>query len=113
MKKDLEAKIYLKALGLVEEPLKQYSDELCDYSIAYVFDNYEEFKQYFIDNDCSRANDDKFLKNCIMKKTKKGTIITLKRLCDFVITRKKKETIINDEEVVTNDIEDKPKTKIK
>ena len=106
-KKDRKAKLYLKIFGLVEEPVKKFSEDLCDSNIAYVFDDYDDFRQYFIDNNCSRAYDDKIINICIMKTTKKGTIIALKRLCDYTITR------VNNIKVVTEDIEDKPKTKIK
>ena len=85
-KKDIEAKIFMALLHLKEEKLKKYSVEECQTNIVYLFDNYEEFKNYFVLNGFDDISDD-LLETCRMKTTKKGTIIALKRLCDYAIRK--------------------------
>ena len=65
-------------------------------------DNYEEFKSYFVLNGFPNISEE-ILNLCIMKTTRKGTIISLKGLCDHAIRRhnskdknsKVKQKIIN------------------
>lgn len=85
---DVEAKLFMFILRLREEKNKKYSIDECDEHIVYLFDNYEELKSYFIKNGISDINSE-LLDLCIMKKTKKGTIISLKGLCDHTIKRYK------------------------
>lgn len=85
---DIEAKLYMFILNLKEEKNKKYSIDECDEHIVYLFDNYEELKSYFIKNGISDINSE-LLDLCIMKKTKQGTIISLKGLCDHTIKRYK------------------------
>ena len=84
---DIEAQLFLFILGLKEEKNKEYSIDECAHHIAYIFKDYEEFRSYFINNGCTRAYDDDFLSVCRMKTTRKGSIIALKGLCDYAITR--------------------------
>ena len=84
---DIEAQLFLFILGLKEEKNKEYSIDECAHHIAYIFKDYEEFRSYFINNGCTRAYDDDFLSLCRMKTTRKGSIIALKGLCDYAITR--------------------------
>lgn len=81
---DIEAKLFMYLLHLKEEKNKEYSIEECEKNIAYLFDNYDEFKNYFLQNGFIDICDD-LLDLCRMKTTKKGTIIALKRLCDYTI----------------------------
>lgn len=81
---DIEAKMFMYLLHLKEEKNKEYSVEECEKNIAYLFDDYCEFKNYFLQNGFTDIRDD-LLDLCIMKTTKKGTIISLKGLCDYTI----------------------------
>lgn len=85
-KKDIEAKLFMALLHLKEEKFKKYSVEECQTNIVYLFDNYEDFKNYFVLNGFDDIGDD-LLETCRMKTTKKGTIIALKRLCDYAIRK--------------------------
>lgn len=89
MKKlDMEALIYLLILNMKEEKSKEYSkSKNCDEHKAYVFNGYEEFKDYFINNRIISIYNDSLLQLCIMKQTKKGTIISMKKLCDHTIEK--------------------------
>ena len=89
MKKlDVEALTFLFILNMKEEKNKKYSkSENCDEHKAYVFNDYEEFKDYFINNGIISIYDDSLLQLCIMKQTKKGTIISMKKLCDHTIEK--------------------------
>ena len=71
---DIEAKLFMFILKLKEEKNKQYSIEECDLKITYLFENYDEFRRYFLENGLVDMSDD-FFNLCIMKKTRKGTII--------------------------------------
>lgn len=84
---DIEAQLFMYILRLKEEKNKEYSIDECNHHIAYKFEDYEEFRNYFINNGCTRAYYDDFLSVCKMKTTKKGSIIALKGLCDYAITR--------------------------
>ena len=83
---ELEVKLFMYILHLKEEKNKRYSIKECEKNIAYVFDNYEEFKCYFISFGFLNIDED-LLEICTMKTTKKGKIIALKWLCDYVIRK--------------------------
>ena len=85
-KVDIEAKLFMYLLHLKEEKNKEYSVDECEKNIAYLFDNYDEFKSYFELNSLININKD-LLELCRMKTTKKGTIIALKGLCDYAIRK--------------------------
>lgn len=81
---DLEAYIYITLLGLKEEKEKKYSAEECDKKSIYLFKDANDFKNYFKENGIVEINEE-ILKQCIMYKTCKGTIIASKALCDYII----------------------------
>lgn len=85
-KVDLEAGLFIFVLHLKEEKNKKYSNEECEKNIAYLFDNYDEFKSYFKVNGFPDISED-LLETCRMKTTRKGTIIALKGLCDYAIRK--------------------------
>lgn len=85
---DMQAKFFIWLLHLKEEKNKQYSFMPCDKNIIYKFNNYNEFKNYFIQNGFDNISDD-LLELCRMITTKKGTIIALKGLCDYTIKKHK------------------------
>ena len=95
-KTDIEAKLFVALLHLKEEKTKKYSFEECQTKMVYLFDNYEEFKTYFELNGFVDISDD-LLETCRMKTTKKGTIIALKRLCDYAIRKHNSMKSLNDE----------------
>ena len=81
---DIEAIVFMRMLGLVEEKNKEYSSVECPQNIAYIFDNTDDFKNYFISNSVENIGED-ILALCKMRTTKKGSIIALKGLCDRTI----------------------------
>ena len=85
---DIEARVFMFILCLKEEKNKKYSINECDKNIAYLFKSYDELKSYFIKNGVVDINKE-ILDLCIIKKTKRGTIISLKGLCDHVIKKYK------------------------
>lgn len=85
-KRDIEAVFFMFISGLKEEKNKKYSPEECAINIAYLFKDYSEFKNYFLQNGLVDM-DDEFFNICRMQTTRKGTIIALKRLCDYAIRR--------------------------
>lgn len=95
---DIEAKLFMLILHLKEETNREYSLLNVKKNIAYVFSNYNEFKYYFIQNGFDNISDD-LLKLCIMKTTKKGTIIALKALCDHTIKMYKMNRQLTQEEI--------------
>ena len=47
-KRDIVAVFFMFILGLKEEKNKKYSPEECATNIAYLFKDYSEFKNYFL-----------------------------------------------------------------
>lgn len=84
---DIEAKLFMFILRLKEEKNKVYSIEECEEHIAYIFDNEDDFRLYFLKNGIDISED--IFQLCKMKTTKKGTIIALKGICDHTIKRYK------------------------
>lgn len=84
---DLEAKDYMFILGMKEEQEKEYTD-FSETSVksVYVFKNNEDFKNYFVNNGAVDISDE-ILNLCKLKTTNKGSIITMKKLCDSTICR--------------------------
>ena len=96
---DLEAKLYIDILKLKEIKKKKYSDD-CETNCAYVFDSYDNFRNYFLENGCKFGYDDEIISQCKMKTTKRGSIIALKKLCDHVIAMDKQTNMNPDEDLV-------------
>ena len=85
---DIEVLLYLFIMEMKEEKKKEYSkSENCKANKAYVFNDYEEFKNYFIYNGIISIYDDSLLEQCILKQTKKGLIICMKKSCDQLIEK--------------------------
>lgn len=89
---DIRAKLFINLLHLKVEEEKKYSHEECELDIVYVFNNYDEFKCYFIENGIDDEIDNKILDLCIMMTTRRGIIIAMKRLCDDLIRKYNKLT---------------------
>ncbi len=82
---DLEAKLYVFFADLLIAEEKKYSACECERSIVYIFHDYNEFKFYFIQNGVFHCDEE--INNCILRQTKKGSIIASKKYCDDVIKR--------------------------
>ena len=70
--------------NLKEEKTKEYTEGKVDDNIIYIFNNNDEYKEYFIKNGMNEINHD-ILEKCKFKQLKNGKIICLKGLCDHFI----------------------------
>ena len=96
MKKvDLEAELFIKVLGLKEEKIKRYSEEESDLSLVYLFNDYDEYKNYFAIHGFEEITEE-ILELCEMKVTSNGTVIALKQLCDSTIKKYREKNYIDD-----------------
>ena len=86
---DLEALLLVSVLNLKVESNKVYSEN-CDTNLVYVFEDYNEYKNYFINNGFTNISDE-LLETCRMVITKRGSVIALKKLCDYTIRKHNKE----------------------
>ena len=84
--RDLEINLFMFLLHLIEEKNKEYSTSLCEKNKLYIFENYDDYCSYFVDNGIDNINDE-LLETCKLKTTKKGKVLALKALCDYTITR--------------------------
>lgn len=82
---DIEAMIWMFILQLREEKEHRYSKEDTNIRKVYVFKNIEEYRLYFERNGMGELDD--ILEICRLTTTKKGSILALKKLCDYAITR--------------------------
>lgn len=82
---ELSIKLYMLRHGLVEDEVHIYSPQLVSIKKAYVFYGESQFIDYFRSNGVGFDIDEEFLKKNILKKTKSGLIISLKRLDDYLI----------------------------
>lgn len=96
---DLEAKLYMRLLSLVEDKNKTYLPVDCDYNIVYVFNNYNEYKSYFLTNGLNNVSEE-ILERCVVSITKKGSVIALKNLCDRAIRRNNNKVNKEDKEKI-------------
>ena len=99
MKKiDIEAILDMIILNLKEEKNKNYSPNFSNRHAVYLFANNEELKAYFQENGIDDINN-QLLDLCIFRKTKLGTIISFKEICDHTITRYKQEKELTQSQV--------------
>src|SRR5574344_1187700 len=82
-KEDWELKAFMHALNLKEEKNKYYDINSVAKNIVYVFNDGEAFKNYFARYG---IKNEKLISMCQLKKTKSGSIIAIKVLCDHLIT---------------------------
>lgn len=95
---DINAWFFIWFLHFEEIKIKEYSPEYRIDKCVYVFNNYDEFKKYLLDNGCLENDEEYDLNKCIRATTPKGTIIAGKGECDFMISafmikRKEKELL--------------------
>lgn len=95
---DIEAKLFMWILHLDEVKSKNYSPIEPKHNKAYVFRDYEDLKAYFARNGAEKI-DEEILDLCIMKETNKGTIISLKGICDHTIRSYRITKILSEEEI--------------
>lgn len=95
---DIDAWLLIWLLHFEEIKIKEYNPEYRIDKCVYVFNNYDEFKKYLLDNGCLENDEEYDLNKCIRATTPKGTIIAGKGECDFMISafmikRKEKELL--------------------
>ena len=84
---DLEATLFIWFQELNVEEKKEYTETVKeDCSTVYVFNDYDEFENYF--NQYGIHNKE-IINTCKLKTTRKGTIIALKGICDYAIKVRK------------------------
>ena len=81
---DIELILLKRLFNLKENKIKEYNKLEGDKNIIYVFNDYNELKEYFISNGCVNITDE-LIKICIFKKLKNKKIIAFKGLCDHII----------------------------
>ncbi len=88
-KYDLEVPFCLFQNGFKEEKNKVLSEiDRSDLVTAYVFKDKQEMENYFKTNGVINLDDLEILvKICSIEETKKGSIVSLKSLCDYTITQ--------------------------
>lgn len=73
--------------GLIVEKEKEYTTGTENRKKVYIFENYEEFKNYFERYGIEARKD--IIDLAIHRKTKKGYVVAFKGLCDHIITKTK------------------------
>lgn len=86
-KLDLKTKLFLFITGATIEKEKKYTIKKVKTNVVYIFDSYDEFKNYFSEylNDVKED----VINLAIYTQSKKGAIVALKGLCDHIITKTK------------------------
>ncbi len=86
---NIEIKIIKFLYNLKEEKIKEYTEGKIDDNIIYIFNNNNEYIEYFIKNGMNEVNND-IIETCKFKKVRNGKIICLKGLCDHFISENNK-----------------------
>lgn len=84
---DLEVFLFIESLKLKLEEDKIYSSSDVPLNLVYVFQNEEEFINYFIENGLSNINVVS-LNRYKLKMMSSGKVLALKKVCDSLIKRK-------------------------
>ena len=84
---DIEVMVWMFIHNLKEEKNKILSDIDPKYNVVYIFNDFNEYHNYFIKNGFSniQAVAPQLLDKCMLVKTKKGCIIAQKGKCDYAI----------------------------
>ena len=88
---DLEVLLSKYLFRLKEQEKKEYNQEECKKNVVYVFEDMNDFRNYFISNGIDNV-DDEILELCKIKISKKGHIVAFKGLCDHYISAYKEKT---------------------
>ena len=75
--------------GVVVEKEKKYTIQKVNSNVVYIFNNYDEFKDYFREYMVDVRGD--LIDLAIYTKSKNGGVVALKSLCDHIITKSKIE----------------------
>lgn len=84
---DLKTKLYLYITGVVVEKEKKYTIQAVNKNVVYVFNNYDEFRDYFKEYIVDVKED--LIDLAIYAKSKNGGVVAFKGLCDHIITKSK------------------------
>ena len=84
---DLKTRLYLYITGVVVEKEKKYTIRAVNRNVVYIFNNYDEFKNYFKEYMIDVKED--LIDMAIYAKSKNGGVVALKGLCDHIITKSK------------------------
>lgn len=101
-KLNLTAKLFLIITGARIEKEKKYTIKAVRHNVVYIFDSYEDFKNYFLKY-LSKVSEN-VINLAIYKKFPKGTIVAFKGICDHIITMEKLK--INIKELSQKEIDD-------
>lgn len=107
-KLDLKTRLFLFITGATIEKEKKYTIKRIEKNVVYVFESYDEFKNYFSEY-VDEVKED-VINLAIYTRAKKGAIVALKGLCDHIITKTRLQYDIKElshEEI--NDIHQKGK----
>lgn len=92
--------LYITKIKRVEHPNVKVHDvketipiKVVDKNEAYVFENYEEFKNYFLMY-LDKIDDD-LIDMAIYTRGNKGQVVALKKLCEYIIVKKKTNDFYN------------------
>lgn len=91
-KLDLKTKLFLYITGATIEKEKKYTMRSVAENVVYIFDSYDEFKNYF--NEYVNGVKEDVINSAIYTRSKKGAIVAFKGLCDHIITKKKFSIIL-------------------
>lgn len=86
-KLDLKTKLFLLITGAAIEKEKEYTIKKIEKNVVYIFDSYDEFKNYFYEYLDDVKED--VINLAIYTQSKKGAVVALKGLCDTIITKTK------------------------
>ena len=86
-KLDLKTKLFLFITGATIEKEKKYTTRSVAKNVVYVFDSYDEFKNYFSEH-VNEVKED-VINSAIYTRSTKGAIVAFKGLCDHIITKAK------------------------
>lgn len=82
---DFMTRLYLYITGVVVQKEKKYTEQSINKNVAYIFDDYNEFKSYFEKYIINVRED--LIDLAIYAKSKNGSIVALKGVCDHIITQ--------------------------
>ena len=84
-KLDLKPNLFLFVTGVTIEKEKKYTIKRIENNVVYIFDSYDEFKNYF--SKYVKEVKEDVINQAIYTKSKKGAVVALKGLCDHIITK--------------------------
>ncbi len=101
---DLKTRLYLYITGAVIEKEKKYTIQEVNKNVVYIFNDYEEFKNYFKEHIVDITED--LINLAIYTKSINGGIVAFKGLCDHIITNLKYQVKNNNLYLTQEQIDD-------